>query len=572
MKEKEIKDYALKHSTSHLMASAVKELYPKAKLAIGPPTEDGFYYDFDNLSIADEDLKNIEKKMRQLAEQNHEFKVKDATKKEAEKLLKEEPYKLEILKDLKGKITFYSHGNFNDLCEGPHVKATKEIKNFKLTKLAGAYWRGDSKNKMLTRIYGVTFKTEKELKDNLQMVEEAKKRDHVILGKKLKLFLFHETSPGSPYWLPKGVILLNELIKFWREEHEKRGYHEIISPIINKKELWLKSGHWEHFKDDMFIADMGKNEVYGIKPMNCPNAMIVFSSEQRSYRDLPLRLSDTDTLHRYELSGTLHGLLRVRAFRQDDSHNFITEDDIESEYKEIFSIVKKFYDIFGLDYKYRLGTKPEKFLGDKATWDKAERALNNILTDTVGKENYAIAEGDGAFYGPKVDILIKDALGREWQMGTIQLDFQIPKCFDLTYTAKDGTKKTPIVVHRVIYGSLERFIGMLIEHTAGNFPLWLNPEQVRIMAVTDKNNKYAEEIYKKLKEAGLRVSFDKKPNSIGKKVREAQIEKINYMVTIGDKEEEKKTIAIRTRDGKGSFDVKLESFIKELRKEIEDKR
>ncbi len=572
MKEKEIKDYALKHSTSHLMASAVKELYPKAKLAIGPPTEDGFYYDFDNLSIADEDLKNIEKKMRQLAEQNHEFKVKDATKKEAEKLLKEEPYKLEILKDLKGKITFYSHGNFNDLCEGPHVKSTKEIKNFKLTKLAGAYWRGDSKNKMLTRIYGVTFKTEKELKDYLQMVEEAKKRDHVILGKKLKLFLFHETSPGSPYWLPKGVILLNELIKFWREEHEKRGYHEIISPIINKKELWLKSGHWEHFKDDMFIADMGKNEVYGIKPMNCPNAMIVFSSEQRSYRDLPLRLSDTDTLHRYELSGTLHGLLRVRAFRQDDSHNFITEDDIESEYKEIFSIVKKFYDIFGLDYKYRLGTKPEKFLGDKATWDKAERALNNILTDTVGKENYAIAEGDGAFYGPKVDILIKDALGREWQMGTIQLDFQIPKCFDLTYTAKDGTKKTPIVVHRVIYGSLERFIGMLIEHTAGNFPLWLNPEQVRIMAVTDKNNKYAEEIYKKLKEAGLRVSFDKKPNSIGKKVREAQIEKINYMVTIGDKEEEKKTIAIRTRDGKVSFDVKLESFIKELRKEIEDKR
>lgn len=527
----------LRHSLAHLLAAAVIELYPNAKRAIGPDIENGFYYDFGDLKITDSDLPAIEDKMREILKTWKIFKRAEVTAEEARKLFADNPYKLELIDEYAADgLSTYTSGSYVDLCRGGHVEDAKEIdaEAFRLTHLAGAYWRGSEKNAMLTRIYGVAFETKEELDKYLAMVEEAKKRDHKILGPKLGLFMFHETAPGMPYWLPKGMVVLNELIDFWRREHATRGYYEISSPLVNKKELWEISGHWEHYRENMFIADMGENEIYGVKAMNCPNAMVVFGSELHSYRDLPYRLSDTDILHRYELSGTLNGLLRVRSFRQDDSHNFVTEDQIEDEYGQILDIAEKFYGIFGLDYRLRLGTRPEKFMGQPELWHKAEAALRNILNGQK-REHFELA-GDGAFYGPKIDILMKDALGREWQMGTIQLDFQQPLRFGLSYIDKDGQKKTPVVIHRVIYGSLDRFIGLIIEHFAGALPVWLSPVQVAVLPITERHNEHVQKIVQELREAGLRVELNDGNETIGKKIREAELMKVPYLLIVGDKE------------------------------------
>ena len=568
----------IRHSLAHLLAAAVLKRFPKAKLGIGPVIENGFYYDFLlPRSLTPDDIKEVERTMRELIKAKLPFSGKKITPAGAKKMFKDQPFKLDLIKEFtkerKG-LTAYKTGEvFNDLCRGGHVKNTSEIdaEGFKLDRIAGAYWRGDEKNPQLQRIYGLAFETKKELDEYTALLEEAKKRDHRKLGQELELFMFHETSPGAPYWLPNGVAIINELINFWREEHKRRGYKEISSPLINKKELWETSGHWEHYKDDMFIADMGEGEIYGIKPMNCPNAMIVFGSKSRSYRDLPLRLSDTDTLHRYERSGVLNGLLRARSFRQDDSHNYVTEDQIGAEYGEIFDIADKFYGIFGLKFQYRLGTRPEGFLGKRSTWDKAEKTLKTILDKRVGKGNYEIAEGDGAFYGPKVDIIMKDALKRDWQMGTIQLDFQQPERFKLSYIDEGGKRKTPIAIHRVIYGSIERFFGILLEHFAGAFPLWLSPVQAVVLPISEKFADYGRKVFDDLNQAGIRVGISDANETLGKRIREAEMQKIPYVIVVGEKEKSAKTVNIRKRGDKANVEIKPEEFIKKVVKEIKAK-
>ncbi|KKP30429.1 MAG: Threonine-tRNA ligase [Parcubacteria group bacterium GW2011_GWA2_31_28] len=566
--------YNIRHSLAHILASAVQNLFPGARLGTGPAIENGFYYDLDSKHrFSEQDFKKIEAEMRNLIKQNLKFEYQELNITDAKKFFKQknETYKVKLIekfaKDSNKKLSIYKTGNFIDLCEGGHVKNTKELPQdaFKLTRIAGTYWQGNENNPQLQRIYGLAFETKNELKKYQKNLEEARARDHKILGPKLDLFFFHETAPGIPYFLPKGVIIINTLINFWRKEHQKKGYQEISSPLINKKELWEKSGHWKHYKNDMFLADMGENEIYGVKPMNCPNSMIVFESKLRSYRDLPLRLSDTDILHRYERSGTLNGLLRARSFRQDDSHNFVTEDQIEKEYENIFEIAKEFYAKFNLKFKYRLSTRPDKFMGDKATWDKAESSLKHILIKSVGKNGFYIEQGDGAFYGPKVDIIMKDSLNREWQMGTIQLDFQIPKNFDLKYTDKNGKQKTPIVIHRVIYGSLERFIGILIEHFAGAFPFWLAPVQIQILPISEKFNRYAEKIMNKLQEKNFRVEINKNQETLGKKIRQGEIQKIPYLIIVGEKEQKNKTINIRSRENNYQKEMRLNDFSKTLK-------
>jgi len=562
----------IRHSLAHILAYAVQELYPGTKFGIGPAIENGFYYDFEfKKPISNEDLPKIEKKMRELFEQNIFFKKENVTRKELVTLFNKQPYKLELIKELpREKLTIYKSGEFVDLCKGPHVKSTKEIPidAFKLTKIAGAYWQGSEENPMLIRVYGVAFKTKKELDKYLLSLEEAEKRDHRKIGEKLELFLFHNSAPGMPYWLPKGVIIFNELIKFWREEHQKRGYQEIISPLLNKKELYVTSGHWEHYLENMFVAETVEKEIYGVKAMNCPNAMVVYESKPRSYKELPLRLSDTDILHRFEKSGTLYGLFRVRKFSQDDAHIFVREEQIKSEYKNILDIVKRFYSIFNLKYSFRLGTRPEKFMGDIKTWNKAEKALKEILEES-GKK-YTVLKGDGAFYGPKIDILMEDSLGREWQTGTIQLDFQMPKNFGLTYTNEKGRKKTPVTIHRVIYGSLERFIGILIEHYAGALPVWLSPVQVWVIPVGSRHKKYAKEVKEKI--SNFRVEVKNENETVSKKIRDGEIQKIPYLVVVGDKEMKTKSVRVRER-GKGDIGIiKLTKFIEKVKIEIEKKK
>lgn len=592
--EKFTKIKTIRHSLAHILAYAVQELYPKVKFGIGPAIENGFYYDFDfnfaeknssknkSVRINQEDLPKIEKKMKELIKSGLKFKKGVISKKEAKRMFKEQPYKLDLinskLKNQKSKketktqsLFIYQCGNFIDLCRGPHVKSSEEInpEAFKLTKIAGAYWKGDENNPMLTRIYGVAFETKKELDEYLLKEKEAEKRDHRKLGEKLELFLFHETAPGMPYWLPKGVIVYNELINFWREEHKKRGYQEVATPLINKKELYETSGHWEHYREEMFIAKTPDNETYGIKAMNCPNAMIIFGSKPRSYKELPLRLADIDSIHRYEHSGTLFGLLRVRAFRQDDAHIFIAEDQIANEYKNIFEIVKRFYSIFNMDYSFRLGTRPEKFMGDIKTWDKAEKELKYILKES-GKD-YFVLKGDGAFYGPKIDILMKDSIGREWQMGTIQLDFQMPRRFNLTYIDAKGKKKTPVTIHRVIYGSLERFIGILIEHYAGALPLWLAPVQMWVIPISSNHKKYANKINSELLTYNLRTELKDENETVSKKIRDGEIQKIPYLLVVGDKEIKTNSVRVRER-GKGDIgEIKLKKFIEEITKKINKK-
>jgi threonyl-tRNA synthetase len=573
---KDNKEYLdnLRHSCAHLLAAAVMKLWPGTKRAIGPSIEDGLYFDFEfEQPISEKDFPKIEKTMKEIVKSWAGFERHELSAEEAKKEYPGNDYKHELIDEFSGKgetLSFYKSGEYWDLCRGGHVdNPKKELQNFKLLSVAGAYWRGSEKNKMLTRIYATCFPTKEELEQHLVMLEEAKKRDHKKLGPKLGLFMFHHTSPGMPYWLPKGVAMYNELVNFWRVEHSKRDYQEIVSPLLNKKELYKTSGHFEHYWEDMFSVKTKDGEEYGVKAMNCPNAMVVFGSHPRSYKDLPLRLSDTDTLHRNEVSGALNGLLRVREFRQDDAHCFVTEEQIGAEYEEIFEIVEKFYSIFGLKYSFRLGTRPESFMGEIATWDQAEETLKKILKKS--KKEFSIAEKDGAFYGPKVDILMKDAIGREWQMGTIQLDFQQPQRFELEYTAADGSKKTPVAIHRVVYGSLERFIGLLIEHYAGAFPLWLSPVQVKVLPITDKQNKYAQTVVDQLKENNIRVEFDDRSESVGKKIREAEIEKVPYMLIIGEKEVEAKSVALRARNQKDLGTMELDKFIGKVSDEIKNR-
>lgn len=587
--------YAMRHSLAHIMATAIQELYPAVKFGVGPVVENGFYYDVDlPETLSADDLSRIEDKMREVVKANYTFEQTQMDLVEAIKYFAKckQDYKLDLLNDLKthgttvakdidrtqlgvgddakvDSVSIFTDGPFTDLCRGPHVASTGEVGAFKLMRVSGAYWRGDEHNAQLQRIYGVGFETKDELKSYLNMLEEAQKRDHRILGLKLELFFFHETSPGMPYWLPNGVVVYDELINFWRSEHRKRGYLEIVSPLLNKKELYITSGHYGHYWDEMFTSKTAENEEYGMKPMNCPNAMIVFGSKSRSYRDLPLRFGDTDTLHRYERSGTLSGLLRVREFRQDDAHIFVTEDQVKEEYLRVFDIVERFYAIFGMEYSYRLGTRPEKFMGDIKTWDRAENELKAVL-ESSGRD-YFVLEGDGAFYGPKIDILMKDCLGRPWQMGTIQLDFQQPRNFDLKYTDKDGKDKVPVAIHRVVYGSMERFIGILIEHLAGSFPLWLAPEQVRLAPINDSKEilDYTEHLRVKLEDAGLRASVDATAESVGKKIRAAGLAKVPYTLIIGEKERESGMVSPRLRRGHGEYDgnIAIADFIVALQEE-----
>jgi len=565
----------LRHSASHLLAAAILSLYPKAKPTFGPPIENGFYYDFDNLKISEEDFPKIETEMQQIVKKWDKFEKELVTAEKAKKVFKGNQYKIELIDEFAKEgqeITLYKSGSYVDLCRGGHIiNPSKELKHFKLLSVAGAYWRGDEKNKMLTRIYGTIFPTNKELDNYLKNLEEAKKRDHKKIGPKLGLFMFHETAPGSPYWLPNGLVILNQLLDYWRKEHTKRGYKEVSTPLVNKKLLWELSGHWKHYKNNMFISDMGDGDVYGVKAMNCPNAMIIFGFRKRSYRELPLRLSDSDILHRYEKSGELNGLFRVRMFRQDDSHNFITEGQIENEYKEILDIARDFYGIFDLEYRLRLGTRPEKYMGDKKLWDKAEKSLIKILDRHAGKKKYEILEGDGAFYGPKIDILMKDSLGRDWQMGTIQLDFQQPLNFNLKYVDKDGIEKPPVVIHRVIYGSLERFIGILIEHFAGAFPVWLAPTQIKVLPITERNYKYADGVMKKLREENIRVELDNRSESMQARIRDAETQKIPYILILGDKEVKANKIAVRQRSKGDLGQISLSKFIDKITQQIEEK-
>ncbi len=565
----------LRHSAAHLLAAAVMELYPDAKRTIGPAIENGFYFDFDfgDTKISEDDLPTIEAKMREILPTWTAFERSELTAEEAKKEYPNNPYKHELIDEFTKngeKVSFYKSGDYWDLCKGGHSEnPSKDIGAFKLSTLAGAYWRGSEKNKMLTRIYGTAFPTQAELDGYLNMLEEAKKRDHKKLGPQLDLFMFHETAPGMPYWLPKGVTLYNELIQFWREEHSKRGYQEIVSPILNKKELYITSGHYDHYWQDMFTIKTPEGEEYGVKAMNCPNAMVVFGSRGHSYRELPLRLSDTDPLHRNELSGTLNGLLRVREFRQDDAHIFVTEDQIKQEYLNVFELVERFYSIFGMEYSFRLGTRPEKFMGDIETWNKAEAELKEIL-ESSGKD-YFILEKDGAFYGPKVDILMKDALGREWQMGTIQLDFQQPRNFQLKYTDHDGKEKTPVAIHRVIYGSLERFIGILIEHFSGAFPLWLAPTQVTIVPISDKFADYAQNVLEQLQTAKVRAEVDNRAETMQLKIRDAQMQKVPYVLVVGEREQNANQVAVRTRGQKELNVMDTQEFVKKIETEITEK-
>jgi len=565
----------LRHSLAHLLAAAVLELWPDAKPAIGPAIENGFYYDFDfPKPLSDADLLKIESKMREILKDWDRFEGKEISKAEALKFFQDNAYKKELIEEIAGKgekITSYTSGNFTDLCRGRHVESAKKINPdaFKLTHLAGAYWRGSEKNKMLTRIYGLTFGTKKELDEHLKVLEEAGKRDHRELGKRLDLFSFHSIAPGGVFWHGKGMIVWRELEKFMRQNLDELGYEEISTPVMVKKEVFEISGHWQHFRKDMFSFEV-EGETFVLKPMNCPESTYIFSSRVRSYKDLPLRLSEiTDRLHRNELSGTLNGLFRVRQLSQDDAHIYCRPDQIEDEIKKLIDLAKKIYKQFNLPLTFKLATRPDKFMGDPLLWDKAEASLEKALKDS--KLKYEVKPKDGAFYGPKIDVHINDALSRDWQVATIQLDFQMPERFKLEYTDKDGSAKRPVMIHRAIFGAFERFIGILIEHYAGAFPLWLSPVQTIVLPINDEVKKYAAQISEGMKKAGVRVETDSRNLTIGKKIREATMQKIPYQIIIGEKEAKSEKIAVRTREGKDLGQMKLDVFLKKILQEIKNK-
>lgn len=565
----------IRHSLSHLMAHAVMELYPSVKFAIGPVIENGFYYDFDlPQTFKLEDLKKIEQRIKKLIKQNIKFEKITAKPDQAKKMAVGEPYKLELIKELikeKKPISFYRSGKFTDLCGGPHIESSKEIPAdaFKLTKVAGAYWRGDEKNKMLQRIYGVAFTSKKELDDYLTLQEELKKRDHRRLGKELDLFDFHEVAPGAAFWHPKGMVMMKELEKFWREMHDQNGYQETSTPILNKKELWEKSGHWQHYADDMFRFKIDKQE-YALKPMNCPGSTYIYSSKLRSYKDLPIRLSEIGRLHRNEITGALGGLFRVRQLTMDDAHIYCRPDQIEKEVIGVIKLVNQFYKIFKFTPTMILSTMPADHLGDKKTWLYAEAALEQALKKN--KITYKVSPGDGAFYGPKIDIIIKDSLNRDWQMATIQLDFQIPKRFALSYTDQYGKKQTPVIIHRAIFGTFERFIGILTEHHAGNFPVWLSPVQVKIITVGKDHKKFANQLHDQFVKNGIRSELDVANDTVGYKIRMAAKQKVPYMLVIGDKEIKSKSLNVRIRGIKQIKKITTKKFIERVSKEIETKK
>ena len=558
---------------AHVLAQALKTIYPTCKLAIGPVIENGFYYDIDFVTpITKDDLAKIEAEMQKIIKSNLPVERFTLPRDKAIELMEgyDENYKVELIRDLPEgeEISFYKQGNFTDLCRGPHLPSTGKIKAFRLTGIAGAYWRGDEHNKMLTRIYGTAFAKKDEMEAYFTMLEEAKKRDHTKLGKELKLFTILNEGKGFPFFLPHGMVLKNTLIDYWRQIHDREGYVEVSTPVILSRSLWETSGHWDHYKENMYTTKID-GEDYAIKPMNCPGGILVYKTEPHSYKDLPIRMGELGLVHRHEKSGQLHGLFRVRCFTQDDAHIFMTPDQITDEIKGVVRLINEVYTLFGFKYHVELSTRPDNSMGSDEDWNLATEALRHALEEM--KINYTVNEGDGAFYGPKIDFHLEDSIGRTWQCGTIQLDFQLPQRFEMEYVGEDGQKHRPIMVHRVVFGSIERFIGILIEHYAGKFPVWLSPVQVKILPITEKQQAYAEELYKKMKEAGIRAELDSRNEKIGYKIREAQMEKVPYMLVVGEKEAADGSVSVRRRDKGDTGAVPADEFIAQVKREIAEK-
>ena len=571
--EDEDGNHTFRHTSSHILAQAVKHLFPEAKLGIGPAIDNGFYYDFDlEHRFSDEDLAALEKEMAKIVQADYPIERFELPREEAIKFMGEklEPYKVELIQDLPedAVISFYKQGDFTDLCAGPHMPSTGAIKAVKLMSVAGAYWRGSEKNKMLQRIYATSFPKQKQLDEYIEKLEEAKKRDHRKIGKEMDLFAIFEEGPGFPFFMPKGMIIRNELETFWRQAHRERGYQEIRTPLILSEALWHTSGHWDHYQNNMYFTKIDEGD-FAVKPMNCPGAMLTYKRKMYSYRDFPMRMAEMGQVHRHELSGALHGLMRVRTFTQDDAHIFMLPEQVKSEIKGVIDFIDYVYNIFGFKYHIELSTKPEDSMGTEEEWELATSALKEALEEKGIP--FIVNEGDGAFYGPKIDFHLEDCLGRTWQCGTIQLDFQMPQRFELTYVGKDGEKHTPIMIHRVIFGSIERFIGILTEHFAGKFPLWIAPVQVKLLTVTEKFTDYAEEVGKKLSAAGLRVEVDVRNEKIGYKIREARNERVSYIGVIGEKEMEAGELTVRSSKEGELGAMKVDEFTAKLLKEIADK-
>lgn len=566
--------HAIRHTASHVMAQAIQHLFPGTKFAIGPAIEKGFYYDLDSDHVfTPEDLRAIEKEMNKIIKANYPLVRKELSRAEALAEFKaaDQPYKVELIEDLPedAVISTYTQGDFTDLCAGPHCPSTGRVKAFKLMSIAGAYWRGDEHNKMLQRIYGTAFASKEDLEAYLHMMEEAEKRDHRKLGKQMGLFMLSDYGPGFPFFLPNGMIIRNTLIDYWREVHRKYGYQEVMTPMIMNRQLWETSGHWDHYKENMYFTQIDGDD-YAIKPMNCPGGMLVYANEPHSYKELPLRVGELGLVHRHELSGALHGLFRVRCFTQDDAHIFMMPNQIEDVIQETIRLFDEVYATFGLTYHAELSTRPDNSMGDDTTWEMTTNALRKAMDDFGLK--YSINEGDGAFYGPKIDFHLKDSIGRTWQCGTIQLDMLLPEKFNLTYTGEDGQKHRPVMIHRVVYGSIERFIGILIENYAGAFPAWLAPEQVRVMPITDKYNEYAKQIVDKLEAQKIRAHLDDRNEKVGYKIREAQVKKVPYMLIVGEKEVESGTVSVRSRDNGEQGAMPVDEFIAKLQDEIKNRK
>ena len=559
------------HTSSHIMAQAVKRLFPNVKFAIGPAINEGFYYDFDvEQPFTDEDKAKIEEEMKKIIKEDVKIERFSLSKKDALDLMEDQPYKKELIEELPEgeEISFYKQGDFTDLCAGPHLESTGKVKSIKILSSSGAYWRGDEKNKMLQRIYAISFPKASQLEEYLHLLEEAKKRDHKKLGKELELFMIAPEGPGFPFFLPKGMVLRNVLEDFWRKIHIENGYQEIKTPMILNEELWHRSGHWDHYKENMYTTKIDDVD-FGVKPMNCPGGMLVYKNTVHSYRELPIRAGELGLVHRHEKSGELNGLFRVRCFTQDDAHIFCMPSQIESEIAGVIKLVNEIYSIFGFEYKVELSTRPDNSMGSDEQWELAENALKKVLKDL--NIDYELNEGDGAFYGPKIDFHIKDCLGRSWQCGTVQLDFQMPERFDLTYIGEDGEKHRPVMLHRVIFGSIERFIGILIEHYAGAFPVWLSPVQVKILPISEKQHDYARKVEEEMKAKGIRVKLDDRSEKVGYKIREAQLEKVPYMVIVGQKEEEENILSVRSRKDGDIGSMETNEFIEKVIKEDKEK-
>jgi len=560
----------LRHSAAHILAQAVKELYPDVKLGIGPAIEDGFYYDFDRPEgFSPEDLERIEARMAEIVAADIPFRCREITREQAEKTFADEPYKLELIAEIEGQaLTAYEQGTFVDLCRGPHAESTGRVKAFKLLSVAGAYWRGSSKNPMLQRIYGTAFPTQRELDDYLARLEEARKRDHRKIGRELDLFSFHEEGPGFPFWHPKGVIIYNQIVGFWRREHQKRGYLEVKTPMILNEDLWHRSGHWDAYREHMYFVNIDER-TYAVRPMNCPGAILIYKESLRSYRELPLRFAELGLVHRHELSGVLTGLFRVRSFTIDDGHIFCRPDQIQSEITDVIDLIRTTYEKYGFkDYRIELSTQPEKCIGSNEIWRTAESALQEALKSN--KIDYQLNPGEGAFYGPKIDFHVKDSMGRSWQLGTIQLDFSMPERFDLEYIGDDGKPHRPVMIHRAALGAIERFMGVLVEEYAGAFPLWLAPLQVILIPIADRHVQYAEDVAARLRSEGLRVSVDARNEKTGFKIREAQLQKIPYMLVVGDREAEAGKVAVRQREAGDLGAMPLDDFVAKVRNELTD--